>query len=251
MEYTINKLAKLAGVSTRTLRWYDKCGLLTPKALRSNGYRIYGRDEVNRLQQILFYRELGIELADIARILDSKDFDGLSALQSHHAALLEKRTRLDVLISNVERSIGAMKGEINMTDNEKFEGFKQKLIVDNESIYGEEIREKYGDAAVDESNERIKGMSREQYDKSEEIRLNFEETLKSAFATGDAAGELAQKACDLHRRWLCVFYPRYSREYHRGLGEMYVSDERFRVNYDKLGSGCTEFLRDAINIYCS
>ena len=94
MEYTINQLAKLAGVSTRTLRYYDQCGLLPPKAVRSNRYRIYGETEVNRLQQILFYRELGVELSEIGRILAEKDFDGLSALQSHLSALREKRARL-------------------------------------------------------------------------------------------------------------------------------------------------------------
>lgn len=250
MEYTINKLAKLAGVSTRTLRWYDECGLLPPKAVRSNGYRIYGQDELGRLQQIMFYRELGVELSEIGRILNAQDFDGVSALQSHHAALLDKRVRLDALINNVEKSISALKGEIVMSDDQKFEGFKQKLIDDNEQKYGEEIRRKYGDASVDASNAKVAGMSKEQYEQSEAIRLEMEETLKAAFEIGDPAGALAQKACDLHRQWLCVFYPKYSKEYHKGLSEMYVADERFRVNYDKLGAGCTEFLRDAINIYC-
>ena len=73
---------------------------------------------------------------------------------------------------------------------------------------------------------------------------------KAAFDTGDPAGELAQEACDLHRQWLCIFYPKYSKEYHKGLGEMYVADERFRANYDKLAPGCAKFLRDAINHYC-
>jgi len=143
-----------------------------------------------------------------------------------------------------------MKGEIPMTDNEKFEGFKQSLIDENEKQYGSEIREKYGDKAIEESNAALKGLTKEQYEKSEQLRLTLEETLKAAFVTGDPAGELAQKACDIHRQWLCVFYPGYNKEYHMGLGEMYVSDDRFRANYDKLAPGCTEFLRDAINIYC-
>jgi len=143
-----------------------------------------------------------------------------------------------------------MKGEIQMTDKEKFEGFKQSLIEKNEQQYGSEIREKYGNKAIDESNANLKGLTKEQYEKSEQLRLTLEETLKAAFDTGDPAGELAQKACDLHRQWLCVFYPNYSKEYHIGLGEMYVADERFRANYDKLAPGCTEFLRDSINIYC-
>jgi len=143
-----------------------------------------------------------------------------------------------------------MKGEISMTDVEKFEGFKQSLIDKNEKLYGKEIRKKYGDQAVEDSNLNLKGLTKEQYDKSEKLRIQLEETLKAAFKTGDPSGEPAQKACDIHRQWLCIFYPDYSKEYHIGLGEMYVADERFRANYDKLAPGCTEFLRDAINIYC-
>ena len=137
-----------------------------------------------------------------------------------------------------------------MTDCEKFEGFKRKLIDENERRYGREARAKYGDTAVDDSNEKIKGLTKEQYERGEQLRIEIEEALKTAFEIGDPAGETAQKACDLHRQWLCVYYPKYSAEYHMGLGEMYVADERFRANYDKLAPGCTEFLRDAINIYC-
>ena len=143
-----------------------------------------------------------------------------------------------------------MEGEITMNDTEKFAGLKRKLVEDNEATYGPEIREKYGDEAVDASNAKLRGLTREQYDEGERLRLALEETLKAAFDTGDPAGALAQKACDLHRQWLCIFYPRYNREYHMSLAEMYVADERFRANYDKLAPGCTDFLRDAIHIYC-
>jgi DNA-binding transcriptional MerR regulator len=251
MEYAINKLAKLAGVSARTLRYYDSRGLLAPARVGGNGYRVYGQKEIDRLQQILFYRELGVELSEIGRILSDKEFDRQAALESHLSALRNKRNQLDALIKNVEKSILAMKGEKAMPDEEKFEGFKQKLIDDNERKYGAEIRAKYGAKAVDESNARLKGIEKEQYDKGERLRLEFEETLKAAFDNGDPAGELAQKACDLHRQWLIAFYPKYSKEYHKSLGEMYVTDERFRANYDKLAPGCAEFLRDAINAYCS
>ena len=137
-----------------------------------------------------------------------------------------------------------------MSEKDRFETFKQTLVDDNERVYGAEIREKYGGQIIDDSNAKLKGMSREQYGEGERLRLAFEETLKKAYDTGDPAGELAQKACDLHRQWLCVFYPKYSKEYHKGLGEMYVADERFKANYEKLAPGCTEFLRDAICIYC-
>lgn len=250
MEYSISKLSKMAGVSTRTLRYYDEIGLLKPARVAASGYRVYGQREVDILQQILFYRELEVPLDEIRALLGAADFDRERALESHLTELRKKRERLDALINNVSKSIGTMRGEIVMTDQEKFEGFVQNLIDENEQKYGAEIREKYGDHIVDESNTKLKGLTQEQYTEGERLRLAFEETLKAAFDIGDPAGELAQQACDLHRQWLCVFYPRYSKEYHKGLGEMYVADERFRANYDKLAPGCTEFLRDAINIYC-
>jgi DNA-binding transcriptional MerR regulator len=237
-------------VSARTLRYYDEIDLLKPVRIALSGYRIYGQDEVDRLQQILFYKELGFPLEEIRVLLSSPDFNREQAFQSHLTELHKKRERLDLLITNVTKSIAAMKGEAIMTDNEKFEGFKQTLIDENEEKYGEEIREKYGNQAINESNAKLKGLTQEQYDKSVCLSRELEETLKGAFENGDPAGELAQKACDLHRQWLCVVYPKYSKEYHKGLAEMYVADERFKAYYDKIVPGCAEFLRDAINIYC-
>lgn len=250
MEYTVNKLSKMSGVSTRTLRYYDEIGLLKPVRAASSGYRIYSQNEVDALQQILLYRELGFSLDDIGKMLTDSDFDREQAFADHLAALQNKRGRLDALIYNVTRSIAAMKGDVTMSDAEKFDGFKQTLIDENEQKYGAEVRAKYGDKAVNETNAKLMGLTKEQYDDGERLRLAFEEKLKAALETGDPAGEPAQNACDLHRQWLCVFYHKYSREYHKGLGEMYVADDRFRANYDKLAPGCTEFLRDAINIYC-
>lgn len=117
-------------------------------------------------------------------------------------------------------------------------------------MYGAQLRTRYGNEVVSETNEHFKGITKEQYEEGENLRVTVEETLKAAFDTGDHSCELAQKACDLHRQWLCIFYPKYSKEYHKGLGEMYVLDERFKAVYDKLAPGCTEFFRDAINFYC-
>ena len=250
MEYTVNKLSKMSGVSARTLRYYDEIGLLRPVRVASSGYRLYGQNELDTLQQILFYRELGFPLDEIKSILYAPEFDRAKAFERHLAELSIKRERLDLLMNNVAKSMSTMKGETTMTDNEKFEGFKQSLIDGNEQKYGSEIRSKYGDEAVNASNAKLKGLTQEQYDESEQLRIAYEGKLKEAVETGNPAGESAQQACDLHRRWLCVFYPSYSKEYHKGLGEMYVSDERFKVNYEKIAPGCAEFFRDAINMYC-
>jgi DNA-binding transcriptional MerR regulator len=250
MEYTINKLAKLAGVSTRTLRYYDELGLLSPARVSSNGYRIYGQKEIDRLQQILFYRELGVSLEEIRNILASKDFDGLLALESHLSALLARREQLNLLVANVEKTIKTMKGEMIMSDQEKFEGFLQKLVDNNERQYGEEARAKYGDEPIDRSNTRVLNMSKEQYIELEELTEDLNKTLKAAFEQGDPASELAQKACELHKKWLCFYWNDYSKEAHKGVTQMYVDDPRFTAYYDKIAPGCAVFLRDAVEIYC-
>ncbi len=250
MEYTINKLAKLAGVSTRTLRYYDELGLLSPARISSNGYRIYGQKEIDRLQQILFYRELGVSLEEIRNILASKDFDGLSALESHLTALLARREQLNLLVANVEKTIKTMKGEMIMSDQEKFEGFLQKLVDHNERQYGEEARAKYGDEHINRSNTKVLNMSKEQFAELERLTEDLNETLKAAFEQGDPASELAQKACELHKNWLCFYWDDYSKEAHKGVTQMYVDDPRFTAYYDKISPGCAAFLRDAAAIYC-
>ena len=250
MEYTINRLAKLAGVTTRTLRYYDTFGLLSPTRTSSNGYRIYGQKEVDRLQQILFYRELGVALEEVKKILSSKEFDGQAALESHLLQLLAKREQLNLLIANVEKTIKAAKGEMMMSDQEKFDGFIQKLVDNNEQQYGKEIRAKYGDEVVDLTNDKIKGLSKAQYSEVEKLSNQVNATLKAAFEQGDPASALAQKACALHKEWLCCFWENYSKKAHISVAQMYVDDPRFTAYYDKISPGCAAFLRNAILIYC-
>lgn len=250
MEYSINKLSKMAGVSTRTLRYYNEIGLLAPARVADSGYRMYGEAEVDVLQQILFYRALGVELIKIKELLHADSFDKAAALESHLTALLEKRAQLDTLIQNASRTISAMKGETTMTDREKFEGFKQKMLEENERLYGAELDEKYGHDAIAASNCRIKEMTFERYSEAEHLEAEVKAALTAALQNGDPAGELAQKACALHEKWLRIYYPQYTKEYHRSMGEMYVTDERFAAYYDKIAPGCAIFLRDAIAIYC-
>jgi DNA-binding transcriptional MerR regulator len=201
------------------------------------------------LQQILFYRELGVSLEQIKEILSSPTFNATAALIEHRQKLLEKRKQLDLLISNVEKTIAAQEGRIVMSDKEKFEGFKQKLIDENERKYGKEIREKYGDEQVEKSNQQFKNMTRDQYDKFQDLEREMFDTLKEAMATGDPGGETAQKAADLHRQWITLAWGTYNKEAHAGVAQMYVCDERFKAYYDKEQPGMAEFLKDAILIY--
>ena len=123
MEYTVQALAKLAGITPRTLRWYDQQGLLKPTRVTSAGYRIYGPAQVDRLQSILFYRELGLELSAIRELLDAPDYDRHAALQSHLRQLTAQQQRLTGLIDTVRRTIDETQGGPTMTDKQKFEAF--------------------------------------------------------------------------------------------------------------------------------
>ncbi|MGM1047138.1 MAG: MerR family transcriptional regulator [Bacillota bacterium] len=249
MEYTIQKLGHLAGISTRTLRYYDEIGILKPARINSSGYRIYGQFEVDQLQQILFYRELGLQLDQIKQIITSPSFDSVHALKQHREQLRYKRRQLDLLIANVNKTIASTEGRGTMSDQEKFEGFKQKMIDDNEKKYGKEIREKYGDDTVNQSNAKLKNMTQEQHERVTRLAEEVKSTLAQAFKQGDPAGELAQKAADLHKQWLTFYWNQYSKEAHAGLAQMYVDDERFKAYYDAEQPGTAEFLRDAILIY--
>ncbi|MBC2322281.1 MerR family transcriptional regulator [Listeria booriae] len=251
MEYTVQKLAKLAGVSTRTLRYYDEIGILKPARINSSGYRIYGQNEVDRLQQILFYREMNVGLDKIKAILEQPDFDETEALKTHRAQLLDKRKQLDELIRNVEKSIAHSERRITMTDQEKFEGFKQKMIDENEEKYGTEIREKYGDDKINKSNAKLKGMSEAEVERVNRLAETILVELAEAFETGDPAGDKAQEVAAMHKEWLSTYWDTYSKEAHAGLAQMYVDDERFTAYYDKDQPGLAAFLRDAIVIFTS
>lgn len=249
MEYTVRQLSELAGVSPRTLRYYHQIGLLKPARINESGYRFYGPAEVDRLQQILFYRELGVGLEQIGGIIDSPCFDRRKALREHRNKLLEKRARLDSLIANLDKTIAMAEGGREMTDHEKFEGFKERLIAENESKYGTEIRAKYGAEAVETSNRKLRGMTAAEYEAVIKLGNEVLETLYAAYQTGDPGGELAQKAADLHRQWLSFYWDNYSKEAHLGVAQMYVDDERFKAYYDAKQPGAAEFLRDAVRIY--
>jgi DNA-binding transcriptional MerR regulator len=249
MEYTVKELGDLAGVSGRTLRYYDQIDLLKPAWTNESGYRIYGPEEVNRLQQILFFRELGVDLRTIKELLESPGFREKQALLGHREHLLEKRRQLDLLIQNVEQTIAALEGGEPMTDKEKFVGFKETLIKENEKKYGAEIREKYGDETVDASNARFMGLTETQFTEMEKLAEEIIQSLAKAVGQEEPEGEEGQRIAALHRKWLSFSWKDYSKEAHAGIAEMYVADERFTAYYDQHKKGAAKFLRDAIVAY--
>lgn len=249
MEYTISQLAKLAGISTRTLRYYDEINLLKPKRINSSGYRIYSQEEVDRLQQILFFRELDVNIETILSIMNDPNFDSIKALEHHLTQLMKKRSRLDNLIESVKKTIAHEKGVIVMNNEEKFKAFKEQLIEENEQQYGKEIREKYGDDIIDKSNNKLRNLSKGDFERFRQLEVEILELLEKAVQTGDPSSPPARELAAKHKEWLTLSWPEYSEEAHRGLAEMYVSDERFKAYYDRKGPGATEFLRDAILRY--
>lgn len=123
------------------------------------------------------------------------------------------------------------------------------MVADNEKKYGKEIREKYGEDIINKSNAKLMKMTEEQYNDFKSLEKEIMTTLVEAFKTGDPASELAQKVADLHKKWICYSWNKYSKEAHRGLAEMYIQDERFTAYYDKEQVGMAKFLRDSIVIY--
>lgn len=251
MEYNCQMLAKLSGVTTRTLRYYDQIGLLKPARLRENGYRVYGPPQLDRLQQILFYRELGMELEDIGKILDAPGFDRAEALKSHLLNLRARRERIDRLIGNVLRTLDSIEGETIMMDREKFEGFKRESLRKNEEKYGKELRERYGEATMDAANRKYQNQKPEEYQMTQNLEAEIAELLKRTVKSGNPASDEARQLCEKHAEWLKRQWPQglYTKEAHLELVRGYLLDDRFKAYYEKIIPGGAEFLLRAMEAW--
>jgi len=247
MEYSIKQLADLAGLTTRTLRYYNQIDLLKPVRVGNNGYRYYSETEVDRLQQILFYRQRGFELKQIKEILAASEFDAKEALKEHLRNLQKERDKLDLLILNVKNTISSLEGDYEMSDKEKFEAFKKAQIEENEGKYGNEIREKYGDEEVEASNRKMLDMTEEQYSKFRALEEEILEKLQAAVASGlKPEDEIGKEITGLHKEWIMMTWKEYSPDAHKGLALMYTCDERLKAYYDTKAEGGAEFIQKAI-----
>lgn len=163
MPYKVKEVSGIAGVSVRTLHHYDEIGLLTPGAVNEAGYRFYTDRELEKLQQILFFREIGFSLKEIKAILDSPSFDRKSALEAHRELLLEKKRRLEGIIDTVTRTIQSIEGGGKMSDKALFDGFDMTPIEEHKKKYAAEVRQKYGDAAMDAVEKRTNTYTKEDW----------------------------------------------------------------------------------------
>ena len=247
--YSIGEVSQLTGTSVRALRHYEDLGLLHPLRM-NNGYRAYRSADLERLQHILLYRACGVELVDIARILDSPRFDAREALSRHLNTLHERRNNLDTLIATVEKTLQSLEGGKPMTDKERFEGMKQAAVAANEAKHGAEARAKWGDAAIDAANEKLLAMDEETWNDMQALEGTIIDTLKAALSSGDPRSAEAEQLARMHARWIQLHWGEgaYSREAHLGLAQGYLADARFRAYYDeRAGEGATEFLVAVLN----
>lgn len=250
MEYTIQKLARLSGVSTRTLRYYDEIGLLRPRRVTAAGYRIYGEAEVDLLQQILFYRAQDMPLAEIGRIVHTPGFDSAAALRSHLAALRARQEQLGLLIDTVTRTLASLEGGIPMEDTQKFEAFKRRAVRENEARYGAEVRQAHGDAAADAANAKLMRLTPTQYARFQALEAEVRRALAEAVRTGaDPQGETGRQIAALHRDWLGYSWDEVRPQAHAGLAQLYTTDARFTAYYDRELPGCAQFLCDAVGYW--
>lgn len=249
--YTVKDLVRLTGLTPRTLRYYDSIGLLCPRRGRENDYRLYGPGEMDRLQQILLYRDMGLPLEEIRRLLDAPDLDRAGALREHLERLLERRREVDALIRTVRRTLDSMKGEITMTDQEKFEGMKKQAIRENEAAYGREAREKYGEEAMDGHNARLANMPQHEWEQMKKEEEAYKAALRRAVEAGIPDGADAKEAVRLHAAWLSHYWPdgAVTPQAHGDMAAMYVQDPRFAAYYEAVAPGCAAFFAKAVEEY--
>ena len=243
--YAVKALAKMAGVSVRTLHHYDHIGLLEPSSRTAAGYRLYGQKDLLRLQQILFYRELDFPLNEIKKILDRPGFKLTKALENHREMLRERADRLARLLNTIDKTIQKLEEEnVGMTDEELYEGFSKEQI----EGYRREVRERYDPMLVEESERRVRNMSKEQWKAIKQTGDEIPRRLAALMDRQPGDPEV-QKAVAQHYKWIEQFYT-VSAEHYRGLGTLYVEDPRFRANYDKHRAGLADFMKAAMEYYC-
>jgi DNA-binding transcriptional MerR regulator len=250
--YTVKQLARLSGVSVRTLHHYDEIGLLKPAFTGENRYRYYGREELLRLQDILFHRELGVPLAAIARLLEGEGRDRVAILHEHRALLAERVKHSRQLLRTIDRTLAELNGEGTMSDRDIYTGFAPA----KQAEYEDWLVENYGDSMRQgiEANKahwagRTEADMRAALARGEEAESELAEHL-GAGAAPDAP-EL-DPLLDEHRQWVSGMWGRRcAREAYGGLADMYLAHPDFRTHFDRRGAGFTDWLTTAMRAYAA
>ncbi|MEU1014625.1 MerR family transcriptional regulator [Streptomyces sp. NPDC005898] len=244
MSYSVGQVAGFAKVTVRTLHHYDEIGLLVPGERSHAGHRRYGDADLDRLQQILFYRELGFPLDEVAALLDDPDADPRAHLRRQHELLTSRIERLQKMAAAVESAMEAKKMGINLTPEEKFEVFGDH----DPDQYAQEVEERWGDTeAYRESRRRSASYTKDDWKRINDELAAVHAHLADLLAQGVAADSVAaMDGAEEHRRHICRHHYECPHEMHACLGRMYVDDERFTAFYEAIRPGLAVYMRDAI-----
>ena len=245
MAYSVSEVARLAGVTVRTLHHYDEIGLLTPGTRSAAGYRRYTYADLERLQRILACRELGFGLGEIAEILDDRAVDPVEHLRGRHRLLTEQVDRLRKQLAAVERTMEAHRMGIQLTPEEMFEVFGDA----DPTQYDEEVERRWGDTdAYRESRRRAGSYRKEDWLRITAAGEEVGQRLLDAMRSGQPADSvLAMDAAEAHRRNVSRWFYPCGHDMHRGLADMYLADERFTAHYDDRAPGLAQYVHDAIH----
>ena len=238
----INEVSKITGVSLRTLHYYDKIGLLVPAKLE-NGYRVYSNDDLNKLQKILFYKYLNFKLSDIANIIENNN-DSLVILEEQHKLLLKEKQKIENVIKTIEKTIKDYKGEIHMTIEEKFEGFKEEDM----KKYEIEAKDKYGEEVIEESKRRQKGQESKAEDEFNNTFKAFANYKKEEI---DITSDTVQKEVEKLYNYINKYGFDCSLEVFSYIGKGYYENPEFRNNINKFGEDVAEYISSSIKYYCN
>ena len=242
----IHEVANKLKISKRTIRHYEQIGLIDVTVNEENGYRNYSDIDMKQLQKIVYFRSLNITLKDIALLLEATSEHLKVYLQQHLQQLLQEQEQLASIITQLQKTIQSMEDE--EMAQKGFEQQKEQWLANNEAQYGEEIRERHGEESVMATYGKIKGMTEEQYEAAQQLETTLFERLQEAME--DESNDLYLEIAEVHKRWLSFYWPKYTKQAHVGLAQMYVADERFTRYYDtKAGDGATQLLFEAIMLY--
>ncbi|HET6970757.1 MAG TPA: MerR family transcriptional regulator [Phenylobacterium sp.] len=250
--YTVKQVAKLSGVSVRALHHYDEVGLLKPACVGPNGYRYYGKDELLRLQQILFHRELGFPLDEIRQVLDAPDFDRLAALRRHRERLATEAKRYRALVATIDQTLAALQGAAKMDDKAMYRGFDPKKQAEHEAWLVERLGERVK-PVIAAAQDRVKGMTQAEFDGLMREVEAIEAEMAAAMAQGLPADSAAALAIvRRHHAWVGKSWNALpSAERYVGLAAVYAEHPEFRARYEDRAAGLTEYLGAAMRAFAA
>lgn len=243
--YTVKELSNLAGITPRTLHYYDEIGLLKPSRIGDNGYRYYGEQAVLRLQQIMLFRELEVPLDEISQLIDSPGFDVQKALERHKDNLRKKIAHLEKVINTVENTLSYINGENEMAQKQLFDG----LSDEQQAEYEKEALQKYDPEVVKESIKRYKDYSDEEKKRIGEEGNQIYVDLLKVMPEGGASDKV-QAVIERWRKHMSYFWTP-DLDQLIGLADLYNEDPRFKANFDKISPELAGFMREAVQVYVS